>query len=84
MIEYSIQDLKYYYNKYDNVDTHINDDINNDNFYKNNEESINKLEDALSDITDYEHVNNNIYHIFPMVVFIIAANLLVSTFIALS
>jgi hypothetical protein len=84
MIEYSIKDLKYYYNKYDNDDTYINDDIYNDNFYKNNEESINKLEDALSDLTDYEYINNNIYHLFPVVVFTIVTNLLVSSFIALS
>jgi len=84
MIEYSIKDLKYYYNKYDNDDTYINDDIYNDNFYKNNEELINKLEDALSDLTDYEYINNNIYHLFPVVVFTIVTNLLVSSFIALS
>ncbi len=84
MIEYSIKDLKYYYNKYDNDDTYINDDIYNDNFYKNNEELINKLEDALSDLTDYEYINNNKYHQFPVVVFTIVTNLLVSSFIALS
>ena len=79
MIEYSIRDLKYYYNKYDN-----NDKVYNDNPYKNNEELINKLEDALSDLTDNEYINNNIYHIFPVFVFTIATNLLVSLFIALS
>jgi hemerythrin superfamily protein len=73
-----------YYNKYDNDDTYNNDDINNDNPYKNNEELINKLEDALSDLTDNEYINNNIYHLFPVVVFTIVTNLLVSSFIALS
>ena len=53
MIEYSIQDLKYYYNKYD-------DDVN---IY--DVELIKKLEDAYSNLTDDEYVNNNIYHIFP-------------------
>ena len=81
MIEYSIRDLKYYYNKYDNNDKVYND---NDNPYKNNEELINKLEDALSDLTDNEYINNNIYHIFPVFVFTIATNFLVSLFIALS
>ena len=84
MIEYSIRDLKYYYNKYDNDDMFVNNDINNDNPYKNNEELINRLEDALSDLTDYEYINNNIYHIFPVFIFTIAANFLVSSFIALS
>ena len=78
MIEYSIRDLKYYYNNYDNKDAY------NDNIYKNDEELINKLEDALSDLTDNEYINNNIYHIFPVFVFTIATNLLVSLFIALS
>ena len=83
MIEYSIRDLKYYYNNYDNNDEVYNDN-DNDNIYKNDEELINKLEDALSDLTDNEYINNNIYHIFPMFVFTIATNLLVSLFIALS
>ena len=85
MIEYSIKDLKYYYNKYDNNDILTDDDdIYNYNFYKNNEELINKLEDAFSDLTDYEYINNNIYHMFPMFVFTIATNLFISTLITLS
>jgi hypothetical protein len=85
MIEYSIKDLKYYYNKYDSDDILANDDdIYNYNFYKNNEELIIKLEDAFSDLIDYEYINNNIYHMFPIFVFTIAANFLVSTIITLS
>ena len=70
MIEYSIQDLKYYYNKYDE-DVNIYD-----------VELIKKLEDAYSNLTDDEYVNNNIYHIFPVFVATIATNLILSIFIA--
>lgn len=72
MIEYSIQDLKYYYNKYD-------DDVN---IY--DVELIKKLEDAYSNLTDDEYVNNNIYHIFPAFVITIATNLILSIFISYS
>ena len=72
MIEYSIEDLKYYYNKYD-VDINIYD-----------VELIKKLEDTYSNLTDDEHVNNNIYHIFHVFVCAIATNLLLSIFIAYS
>lgn len=72
MIEYSIEELKYYYNKYD-------DDIN---IY--DVELIKKIEDTYSNLTDDEHVNNNIYHIFPVFVCAIATNLLLSIFIAYS
>jgi hypothetical protein len=72
MIEYSVQDLKYYYNKYDE-DVNIYD-----------VELIRKLEDVYSNLTDDEYVNNNIYHIFPAFVIIIATNMILSIFIAYS
>jgi hypothetical protein len=55
MIEYSIGELKYYYNNYGD---YTKDDI----------ESINYLEDTLSDLIDKDYTNNSIYHIFPSIV----------------
>jgi hypothetical protein len=72
MIEYSIKDLKYYYNNYDD-DNNIYDI-----------ELINSLEDAFSNLIDNEYINNNIYHIFPAFVCTIATNLLLSVFIVYS
>jgi hypothetical protein len=72
MIEYSIQDLKYYYNKYD-------EDVNTYDV-----ELIRNLEDVYSNLTDDEYVNNNIYHIFPVFVVTIATNFILSIFIAYS
>ena len=48
MIEYSIRDLKYYYNKYDD----------DNNTY--DEELINDLEDSFSNLTDDEYINHMI------------------------
>jgi hypothetical protein len=72
MIEYSVQDLKYYYNKYD-------EDVNTYDV-----ELIRNLEDVYSNLTDDEYVNNNIYHIFPVFVVTIATNFILSIFIAYS
>jgi hypothetical protein len=72
MIEYSIRDLKYYYNKYDD----------DNNTY--DEELINDLEDTFSNLTDDEYINNNIYHIFPAFVCVIATNFILSVFIVYS
>jgi hypothetical protein len=65
MIEYSIEDLKEYYNKYYEYD--INDAAN-----------INYIEETLSDIIDDDYTHNNIYHIFPAFVCSFAATLLIS------
>ena len=54
MIEYSIGELKYYYSNYGDTD-YTKDDV----------ESINFLEDTLSNAIDDDHINNNVYHIFP-------------------
>jgi hypothetical protein len=55
MIEYSIEELKYYYNNYGD-------------YTKDEIETINYLEDTLSDIIDKDYTDNNIYHIFPSIV----------------
>jgi len=62
MIRYSIEELRYYYNKYDNYD-YDDDYIENVDF----------LEDTLSDIIDLHYINNEIYHIFPVLSGTIAA-----------
>lgn len=71
MIEYSIEELKYYYNKYDN-----------DNVKKDEMNEIDKLENTLSNIIDYDYTHNNIYHIFPVVVCSFITSLLIGCFIA--
>ena len=59
MIEYSIEELKYYYNNNTNkYDDYTSDDI----------ASINYLEDTVSDLIDRDHTNNSIYHLFPSVI----------------
>jgi hypothetical protein len=68
MIEYSIDELKYYYNEYDYNDSHDSEDAIN----------INYIEETLSNIIDDDYTNNNIYHIFPAVVCSFFATLLIS------
>jgi len=57
MIRYSIEELKYYYNKYDNHEEDYDEDY---------VESVDILEKTLSDIIDTHYINNEIYHIFPV------------------
>jgi hypothetical protein len=66
MLEYSIGELKYYYSSVSSGDgykDYTRDDI----------ESINFLEDVLSDAIDSDHINNSVYHIFPSIVVATAA-----------
>lgn len=86
MIEYSIGDLKYYYSKYGSES-----DAGSDGEYtKDDVESINFLEDTLSNAIDDDHINNNVYHIFPSIaigafaVFSTVSYMAISTFIALN
>jgi hypothetical protein len=60
MIEYSIEDLKYYYSKY-------HDDTPPIEYTVADVENIRYLEDKVSDLIDEEYTKNSIYHIFPMV-----------------
>jgi|LakMenE29Apr09ns_1017244.scaffolds.fasta_scaffold00037_3 hypothetical protein len=64
MLEYSIGELKYYYSS----DSNYGGDFSRDDI-----ESINFLEDTLSDTIDSDHINNSVYHIFPSIVAIAAA-----------
>jgi len=59
MLEYSIGELKYYYSS----DSNYGEDFSRDDI-----ESINFLEDTLSDTIDSDHINNSVYHIFPSIV----------------
>lgn len=69
MIEYSIEELKDYYNKYNEYD--------NNNIKKI---AINNLEETLSNIIDYDYTHNNIYHIFPIVVSTFITCLIIASF----
>jgi hypothetical protein len=65
MLEYSIGELKYYYS-------------GGDDFTRDDIESINFLEDTLSDTIDSDHINNSVYHLFPSIT-IFAAIAVVAT-----
>lgn len=69
MIEYSIEELKYYYNNPDKEDIDRHD-------------SITYLEDTLTDMIDNEYIENNIYHIFPIFVCAVATSFFASAFMA--
>ncbi len=71
MLEYSIGELKYYYSSVsggDGYKDYTRDDI----------ESINFLEDVLSDAIDSDHINNSVYHIFPSIVVAITSVIAIS------
>ena len=55
MIRYNIEELKLYYNKYD--DEYVDEDYI---------ENVDILEETLSNIIDSHYINNGIYHIFPI------------------
>lgn len=84
MIEYSIGELKYYYSNYGSEGDGDAD------YTKDDVESINFLEDTLSNAIDDDHINNNVYHIFPSIaigafaVFSTVSYMAISTFIALN
>jgi len=76
MIEYSIEDLKYYYSKYHDA-THPPIE-----YLTGDVEKIRYLEDKVSDLIDDEYTKNSIYHIFPMVA--VAATVAVATAFAMA
>ena len=86
MIEYSIGELKYYYS---NCGSESEGNADAD-YTKDDVESINFLEDTLSNAIDDDHINNNVYHIFPSIaigafaVFSTVSYMAISTFIALN
>ena len=80
MIEYSIEGLKNYYStrgdRYD-IDT---DATTTSEYTAEDIKNIHRLEDSLSDMIDNEHTQNNIYHLFPTVVFFAFASFLLGMF----
>ncbi len=53
IIEYSVEDLKYYYNNYYDINTHYNDNYE-------------LLENIVSNNIDNSNVNSEILHYFPL------------------
>ena len=79
MIEYSIEGLKNYYSSCDSSD--IDTDATTSTEYTADDiKNIHRLEDSLSDMIDNEHTQNNIYHLFPSVVFFAFASFLLGMF----
>ena len=64
MLEYSVGELKYYYSRYGSGDG----DGNYEDYTRDDVESINFLEDVLSDAIDNDHINNSVYHLFPSII----------------
>ena len=62
MLEYSIDDLKYYYSHYADADPEYI-------------EKVLLLEDRLSDMIDSEYTQNSIYHLFPCVAIFVISTL---------
>ena len=67
MLEYSIDDLKYYYSHYADVGIDTNSDYI---------EKVHLLEERLSDMIDSEYTQNSIYHLFPCVAIFVISTLL--------
>jgi hypothetical protein len=64
MLEYSIDDLKYYY-------SHYADGCADPEYI----EKVLLLEDRLSDMIDSEYTQNSIYHLFPCVAIFVISTL---------
>ena len=87
MIEYSIEGLKNYYSSsggfgcYGGFGSDIDADATTSTEYTADDiKNIHRLEDSLSDMIDNEHTQNNIYHLFPSVVFFAFASFLLGMF----
>jgi hypothetical protein len=88
MIEYSIEGLKNYYSTrgdrygcYGDSGCDIDTDATTTSEYTADDiKNIHRLEDSLSDMIDNEHTQNNIYHLFPTVVFFAFASFILGMF----
>ncbi len=88
MIEYSIEGLKNYYSsrgdrfdRYGCYGCDIDTDATTMSEYTAEDiKNIHRLEDSLSDMIDNEHTQNNIYHLFPTVVFFAFTSFLLGMF----
>jgi hypothetical protein len=77
MIEYSIEELKYYYNNYQE-DTYQYDK----EYIDSSRDSVEYLENTLTDLIDNDYIENSIYHVFPIFVCAVAASFFTSAYIA--
>lgn len=66
MLEYSIDDLKYYYSHYADGCADADPEYI---------EKVLLLEDRLSDMIDSEYTQNSIYHLFPCVAIFVISTL---------
>jgi hypothetical protein len=84
MIEYSIEGLKNYYStrgdRFDCYGCCDTDATTTSEYTADDIKNIHRLEDSLSDMIDNEHTQNNIYHLFPTVVFFAFASFLLGMF----
>jgi len=88
MIEYSIEELKYYYHNNKDHDA-ISATSNTTNTYQYDKEyvdssrdSVEYLENTLTDLIDNDYIENSIYHVFPIFVCAVAASFFTSAYIA--
>jgi hypothetical protein len=87
MIEYSIEELKYYYHNNKDCDAATSDTTNTYQYDKeyvdsNSRDSVEYLENTLTDLIDNDYIENSIYHVFPIFVCAIAASFFTSAYIA--
>jgi len=77
MIEYSIEELKYYYNNYQEGTYQYDKE-----YVDSNRRSVEYLENTLTDLIDNDYIENSIYHVFPIFVCAVAASFFTSAYIA--
>ena len=80
MIEYSIEELKYYYNNNQEGSYQYDKEYVDSN--KLRSDSIEYLENTLTDLIDNDYIENSIYHVFPIFVCAVAASFFTSAYIA--
>jgi hypothetical protein len=78
MIEYSIEELKYYYNNYQEGTYQYDKEYVD----SNSRDSVEYLENTLTDLIDNDYIENSIYHVFPIFVCAVAASFFTSAYIA--
>ena len=77
MIEYSIEELKYYYNNYQEGTYQYDKE-----YVDSSRDSVEYLENTLTDLIDNDYIENSIYHVFPIFVCAVAASFFTSAYIA--
>ena len=77
MIEYSIEELKYYYNNNQEGSYQYDKE-----YVDSNRRDIEYLENTLTDLIDNDYIENSIYHVFPIFVCAVATSFFTSAYIA--